>query len=176
MVTITAAAPIDGPAVLPDALINQYVKPGEGQELLVDSLRLTALMWVEQHTGHSLARRQWTAVFNRFDGALWLKRQPVRSVASVAYTDTGDQPATVRVRWDRNGRVLPVQEPRWPVACGPITVTFDAGYDDVATEAPGLQVAALMMIKHLFDGGSVDDVPATVTALLDAQYRTPVAG
>ncbi len=176
MLTITATAPIDGPAVLPDALIEQYVKPGEGQELLIDSLRLTALMWVEQHTGHALTRRQWAAVFTGFDGALWLNRQPVRAVASVEYIDTSDQPATVRVRWERNGRLLPLQEPRWPATGGPVTVTFDAGYDDVGTEAPALRVAALMMVKHLFDGGSVNDVPATVTALLDAQYRTPVAG
>ncbi|MGT2515119.1 hypothetical protein ACVOMT_13625 [Sphingomonas panni] len=173
MVTITAAAPIDGPAVLPDALIEQYVKPGEGQELLVDSLRLTALMWVEQHTGHSLTRRQWTAVFDRFDDTLWLSRKPVRAVVTVAYP--GGLADTI-ARWDRAGRIVAISGQHWPVTCGPVAITFDAGYDDVATEAPALRVAALMMVKHLFDGGSVDDVPATVTALLDAQYRTPVAG
>ncbi|MGN5373278.1 hypothetical protein [Sphingomonas hankookensis] len=171
MVTITATAPIDGPAVLPDALIEQYVKPGEGQELLIDSLRLTALMWVEQHTGHALTRRQWTAVFTGFDDTLWLTRKPVRAVSAVAYTGGT---AEAVARWDRSGRVVPVSGQRWPVTDGPVTVTFDAGYDDVGIEAPALRVAALMLVKHLFDGGSVGDVPATVTALLDAQYRTPV--
>lgn len=168
-----AAAPIDGPAMLPDALIDQYVKPGEGQELLIDSLRLTALLWVEQHTGHALTRRAWTAAFDGFDDPLWLARAPVHGVSAVAYSG-GDAAAVAQ--WDRSGRVTPVAGQHWPAGGGPVSVTFDAGYDDVAVEAPALRVAALLLVKHLFDGGSVDDVPATVTALLDAQYRTPVAG
>ncbi len=42
MANLVAAAPIDGAAVLPDALIEQYVKPGDDQAMLIDSLRLTA--------------------------------------------------------------------------------------------------------------------------------------
>ncbi len=173
MVTITATAPIDGSAVLPDALIDQFVKPGEGQQLLIESLRLTALMWVEQHTRHVLTRRQFVAVFNGFADPLWLDRTPIHAVTAITYAG-GDAGAVAR--WERSGRIAPATGQRWPASSGPITIAFDAGYDDVGTEAPALRVAALMMVKHLFDGGSVDDVPATVTALLDAQYRTPVAG
>jgi hypothetical protein len=53
---------------------------------------------------------------------------------------------------------------------------FEAGYDDVASEAPALQIAALLMMLHLYVGGSLKDVPNTVTLLLDTQYRTPVIG
>ena len=47
---------------------------------------------------------------------------------------------------------------------------------DLGRDAPGLQIAALLMLRHLFDGGGVDDAPAAARLLIDQQYRTPVMG
>lgn len=180
MVTIMSAAPLDGAAVLPDALVDQYVKPGADQLLLLAAFRLTALGWVEGHTAQSLIRRRWVATFDGFDDVMRLPRDPVRSAISLAYFDQADVLTSGDGLWRIVGsQLLPAVGTTWPVTAdrgSAVQVTFEAGYDNVATEAPALQIAALLLMKHLFDGGSIEDVPATVTLLLDAQYRTPVIG
>lgn len=180
MVTIMPAAPLDGLAVLPEALVDQYIKPGRDQAALLSAFRLTALDWVERHTKRSLARRQWVAMFDGFDDVLRLPCEPVRDVASVSYVNATGLPTSGTGIWRLSGaHIVRAFGSQWPVTAdraAAVTVTFDAGYDDVGTEAPALQIAALMLMKHLFDGGSIDDVPATVTMLIDAQYRTPVIG
>lgn len=176
MVKIMPAAPIDGPAALPDTLINQFVKPGANQAALIDAFRLTALGWVEQHTARSLSRRRWRAVFDRFTATMSLPCDPVHDVVSLNYVDPAGVSVDGAGLWRLAGsQILPAIGGYWPVAnAGAVTVIFEAGYDDVGTEAPGLQIAALMLVKHLFDGGSLNDVPATVMMLIDEAYRTPV--
>lgn len=178
MVTIMPAAPLDGPAILPDVLVNQYVKPGGDQAALLDAFRLTALDWVERHTSRSLKRRRWIAMYDGFEDVMRLPREPVRDVVALGYIDQSGTAANGAGLWRTVGaQVLPAVNVRWPQTAdrvGSVIVTFEAGYDDVGVEAPALRIAALMLMKHLFDGGSIDDVPATVTLLLDAQYRTPV--
>ncbi|MBM6576349.1 hypothetical protein KCP91_08185 [Microvirga sp. SRT01] len=173
-----AAAPLTPESVLPAALIDQYVKPSEAQAALVGALRLSAISWVEGHTRHSLARRLWTATFDSLSDAIALPREPVRSVSLLVYRNALGETVEGAGLWRLDGnRLLPISGARWAadvIGATAVTVTFDAGYDDVSVEAPGLQIAALMMMKHLLDGGSVDDVPNTVRLLLDEQYRTPV--
>lgn len=96
--TPTPAAPIDAALILPDALVDQLVKPASNADAdLISAYRLAAINWVETHTAR------------------------------------------------------------------------------LANEAEPLRVAALLLIKHLYDGGSIDEVPATV-AMLCQPYRTPVIG
>lgn len=178
MVTVMPAAPIDGAGVLPDDLVDQYIKPDVDQVALLDAFRLTAIDWVERHTARSLERRRWVALFDGFGDDLHLPREPVHDVAALGYVDAAgtaiDGTGLLRLV---GAQVLPAVGVRWPRTApqlGAVIITFEAGYEDVAIEAPGLQIAALMLMKHLYDGGSLDDVPATVTMLLDQQYRTPV--
>lgn len=84
MVTITSAAPIDGPAILPNALIDQHIKPGDEQAALMNAFRLTALSWVENHTSHSLKRRRWVAAYNGFDDKLRLPASPCATSSLLA--------------------------------------------------------------------------------------------
>lgn len=177
VVSIKAAAPIDGAAALPDALVDQYVKPAADQQELLNGFRLTALMWVEKHTGHSVQRRRWLAVYTGFGDQTRLPREPVHGVQDVVYLDGAGRPQAADGLWRLIDTSLVPLAGRWPATDrrgGSVSITFDAGYDDLGTEAPALRIAALMMMKHLYDGGSIDDVPTTVTLLLDAQYRTPV--
>ena len=175
MVTIKPAAPIDGAAVLPDDLVDQYVKPAGDQVALLSAFRLTALDWVERHTGRSLTRRRWISRFDGFEMTLRLPRSPVREVVAVSYSGGAGAIDLAPADWRLIGDdMLNPAAGRWPVSAGPVTVVFDAGYDNVSQDAPGLRIAALMMVKHLFDGGSLDDAPATIAMLIDAQYRTPV--
>lgn len=180
MVTIMPAAPLNGAAVLPDALVDQYVKPAADQAALLNAFRMTALTWVEGHTKRSLVRRRWVAMFNGFADVMRLPCEPVRSVVSLGYFNQAGISTSGDGLWRlSDAYILPAGNTSWPAAADcrdAVQVTFEAGYDDVASEAPALQVAALLLMKHLFDGGSIEDVPATVTLLLDAQYRTPVIG
>lgn len=173
------AAPLDGPALLSDALVDQFVKAEGGEQAaLLDALRLTALGWVERHTSRSLQRRAWVAMFDAFDPVMRLPCDPVRSVVALGYVDPAGLVIDGVGTWQLiGGNLYPLAGRSWPGTArraGAVVVRFEAGYDDVATEAPALQIAALMMVQHLFAGGALDDVPATVGLLLDEQYRTPV--
>ncbi|MFD1951873.1 hypothetical protein ACFSGX_13955 [Sphingomonas arantia] len=178
MAKIMSAAPIDAAAVLPNVLIDQYVKPAGAQTALLDAFRKTAIDWIEGHTAKSLARRQWTAAFDGFGEALLLPREPVRSVVAVDYVDLAGATVVGGSFWQQDGsQIGPSANGRWPAAStarGSVLVTFEAGFDDVGSEAPGLQVATLMLVKHLYDGGSLKDVPDTVLMLVDEPHRTPV--
>lgn len=179
MVTYMPAAPMDGPAILSDDLVDQYVKPDDDEQaVLMAALRLTALDWVERHTSRSLQRRRWVAMFDCFETAMRIPVGPLGSVLSVGYIDTAGQTVDAEGSWQVAGdHLLPANGQQWPPTSarpGAVIVAFEAGYTNVSIEAPALQIAALMMTKHLFEGGSLTDIPATVTMLLDAQYRTPV--
>ncbi len=181
MVTIVPAAPLDGAVALPDALVEQYIKPdNDEQALLLTALRSAALGWVEGYTGLSVQRRLWVAMFDGFDDVVRLPREPVQSVTAVAYVDQAGLVVDGVGTWRLSGRnLLPQPGAHWPNTArqpGAVTVSFEAGYLNVAVEAPALQIAALLLTKHLFDGGTTTDVPSTVTLLLDEQYRTPVMG
>lgn len=179
MVTFMPAAPIDGAAVLPGYLIDQYLKAdNDDQAGLIYALRLTALSWVERHTSRSLQRRRWVAMFDGFDTVMRLPVEPVSSVFSVGYVDADGNTVDAAGSWQAAGdHLFPMSGLRWPTTAsrpGAVIVAFEAGFVDVSIEAPALQIAALLMMKHLFDGGSFEDVPATISMLLDTQYRTPV--
>jgi uncharacterized phiE125 gp8 family phage protein len=178
VVTLISAAPIDGLAALPDDLINQYVKPHADQAALITVSRLAALGWVEQHTSHSLSLRRWIAMFDSFSDTLRLPREPVRNVLSVGYVDPSGVARDAEGSWQFVGsHLIPAAGSQWPETArrtGAVIVTFEAGYEDLAIEAPALQIAALMMVQHLFAGGSLADVPTTIALLIDTQYRTPV--
>ncbi|WP_210357643.1 hypothetical protein [Sphingomonas beigongshangi] len=170
-----SAAPIDGASIIPNALVDQHVKPTAAQAALVDALRLTAIAWVENHTRHALQRRIWTATFDNFCGDLDLPRHPVRAVTGLRYAVEGgawiDGAALGRLA---GNTLVPVAT--WPTVTGRaiVEVTFEAGFDDLATEAAPLQIATLMLILHLFVGGSLKDVPDTIGMLIDETYRMPV--
>lgn len=181
MVTSMPAAPINGLGALPDELIDQYVKADGDQQLtLIDAYRLTALGWVERHTSHSMQRRAWIAMFDGFEPAMRLPIGPVHGVTSIGYVDASGAVVDMAGLWQTTGAyLLPAAGIRWPATAnrpGAVIVRYEAGYDDVATEAPALQIAALLLVQHLFSGGALDDLPATISLLLDVQYRTPVMG
>lgn len=169
------AAPLDGGAALPEALVDQHVKPTAAQAALVSGMRLAALAWVESHTRHSVAKRAFVATYDGFPASIRLPREPVRGVTALRYSADGvtwtDGLASVSVRGDV---IVPGVGVAGFATCCLVEVTFTAGYDNLGADAPSLQIAALMLLQHLFDGGSVDDVPATIGMLIDEGYRAPV--
>src|SRR3546814_12789332 len=76
-----------------------------------------------------------------------------------------------------DGRLLPAIGASWPVAAGPVTVTFSAGF--AAGQCPGALVSAVkLMLGHLFanreavvTSGTVSELPLGVQTLC-ALYRS----
>lgn len=178
-ISFRPAAPIAAEAALPMALVRQQLKLDDGadQDLLVAATRLAALTWVEKHSGFSLQRRPWVARFDEPCPELRLPMGPVSGVTAITYRSPADvqlvHPATsYRLRGDI---IEAASGPSWLATFGhtSIIVDYEAGFANIATDAAHLQVAALILLMHLWTGGSLDDVPATVTMLCEPD-RMPV--
>lgn len=174
--TIRQAAPINGAAVLPDVLVAQQLRQDSDHDaFLIDSHRLSALFWIERHMAVSLQRRKWVATFDGFGSDMRLCRTPIAQVDRVTYIGRSDELVDAAGLWRMaDDRLLPIASQRWPTAIR-VTVEFTAGYVDAAVEAPHLRTAALMLIQHLYEGGSLKDVPDTISMLCDID-RVPVIG
>lgn len=170
-ISFRPAAPLVAEAVLPMALVRQQLRldDGDDQDLLITATRVAALTWVEKHSGFSLQRRGWVA---RFDGPLSFLRLPmgpVWGVTALTYrSEAGAQQVWPTSGYDLRGDILETA-----IGSMSITVEYEAGYENLAIDAPHLQVAALMLLMHLWTGGSLDDVPATVAKLCEPD-RVPV--
>ena len=176
--TIEPVAPVDGAAVVPDALVDQHVKPASEEDaLLIAALRLAAIDHLEAFTGRSLQRRAWRMTCDHFQTSITLLRGPVWQVTAIRYLDV-DGVARTMPSWRQSGDVvMPMAGLRWPATvcgAGAVTIDFVAGFEDVGTAAPALRMAALLLLRHLYDGGSGNDgIPSPVAALCRG-YRVPV--
>lgn len=173
--TLRPVAPPDAAAIIPQALIDQHLKPASDADAeLIDVVRLAAIDQIEGFTGRSLQRRAWAVDYDGFGYPLRLPRSPIASVGAVRYID----PAGITVAatgWRLADDTLVSGGLGWPATLtGPavVTVEFTAGYVDVASEAPALRLAVVMMMRHLYDGG--DGAPSAAIAAMCRRYRVPV--
>ncbi len=173
--TIEPVAPVDGAAVVPDALVEQHVKPASDDASLIQAIRLAAIDTLERFTARSFQRRAWRMTCDGFACAITLPRSPVSQVTSITYLDANGVSQQVAA-WRQSGDVvMPVAHSTWPVTlsgAGTLTIDFVAGFDDIGASAPSLRMAALLMMRHLYDGGD-EAVPGPIAALCRG-YRVPV--
>ncbi|EGI55101.1 hypothetical protein SUS17_2105 [Sphingomonas sp. S17] len=179
-ITIRATAPLDAGAVLPDDLVAQQLRrDSTHDDTLVASHRLTALRWIEKHVAVSLQRRGWMALLDGFPPTLRLPVSPVATVEKVTYLDAAGTAIDAVGLWRLSDSLLvPAPAQSWPATLsgpGAVTIEFTAGYVDARNEVPNLTTAALMMIQHLYDGGSLTAMPPAIDMLLDLD-RVPVMG
>lgn len=179
-ITIRATAPLNAAAVLPDDLVAQQLRrDGNHDDALVAIHRITALRWIEKHVAVSLQRRGWIVRLDSFTSTIRLPVSPVISVEKVAYLDAGGGSIDMAGSWRQaDGLVVPLPGKAWPATLagpGVVTIEFTAGYADALNEAANLTTAALMMIQHLYDGGSLTVLPPAIDMLLDLD-RVPVMG
>ncbi|WP_374295176.1 hypothetical protein [Sphingomonas sp.] len=174
--TIRQAAPLNGAAILSDDLVAQQLRQDSDHDaFLIDSHRLAALFWIERHMAVSLQRRGWVATFDGFGSDMRLRRTPIAQVDRVTYIGHSDDPIDGAGLWRLiDDRLLPTAGQRWPTATR-VVVEFTAGYVDAAIEVPHLRTAALLLIQHLYEGGSLKDVPDTIAMLCEID-RVPVIG
>jgi uncharacterized phiE125 gp8 family phage protein len=179
--TIRPAAPLDPEAVLPMALVRLHLKidADDARAPLALAWRTAALAWVEKHSGYSLQRREWIATFDDLSGGLRLPMGPVASVTSLSYAADAITPqvwpaVSYRLKGDDVITVsgLPM---RSAFAGLQVSVEYLAGFVSLADDAPHLQASAMLLLLHLWAGGSLDDVPATIAMVCDLD-RVPVIG
>lgn len=152
---------------------------------LVAALRDAAVDMTERYTSLYLARRTdvtWQG--EGFGSRMVLARGPAAVIASIAYENGAAEPlplADSDWRIGPGGRILPAFGGCWPGDCrGLVTITFDAGFTDVAREAPALLAAVRFMLAHLYDNrdavvvsATTAEIPLGFRAMCDA-WRMPV--
>lgn len=174
LISVTPAALRAPGALVPDQYLDQHVKPAEADQMLVQGMRAAALNWIEGRTKLALEQREFTAVYEGFDEPLLLPRTPASALLGISYTDLTGTAVDVTARgWLAGNTVRMARGQCWP-AFRFISVRFLAGFATPADVPPLLPIATVMITRHLYDGGTTDDVPPTILSLIDDQFRTPV--
>lgn len=156
----------------------------DDEDTLIEGLRIAAREWIEALTGRALLDQVWTMTLDgmRADGVIVLPRPPLRSVTSVQYVDsagatqtwtagTGYQVQTPAGPYAERGRITPAYGTTAPTVredtLNAVTVVFRAGYGTAPKDVPRpLRLAVAVLVQHIYDGGSLDHVPAAVSALI----------
>lgn len=174
-----------GESILPLVAAKAHLRVVEDDDDdLIAALRDSAVDMIERYCSLYLARRTglvWTG--SGFSGRMHLGRGPDVEVTSVAYAGPLGSVTLAPADWRLGvgGRLLPAFGGAWPGDCqGTVTVTFAAGYSDVAAQAPSLVAAVKMALTQLYDlrsavvtGTIINELPFGVRAICDA-VRMPV--
>lgn len=175
-----------GEAILSLAQAKAHLRVDTSDEDdLIKALRNASIDMVQQYSGTRLKLTTgMVARFDNFGEGMRAGVGPAATVAvtAVSYVDVAG--ATVNMtstdwRVGVDGRLLPAIGASWPVAEGPVTVTFSAGF--AAGQCPGALVSAVkLMLGHLYanreavvTSGTVSELPLGVQTLC-ALYRVPV--
>jgi len=145
----------------------------------------TARQYCEGYTHRQFLSATWTLYLDEFPSdAIYLGVNPVSSITSIVYNDSGGASTTLSAGDYRTdsisepARIVPAWGESWPVTRGQINdicVTFVAGYGSAATSVPPqAKQAMLLLISHWREhpeavaNNSVNVVPFAVDALLDS--------
>lgn len=161
------------------ALAKQHLEyEDDDRDDLINGIIAAARAWVEDHTGVILVQRAVVETRDAFGPCLELHHWPVASITSITYLDgTGaTQPMTAfrASLAKRPARVFPSVGSDWPAAAFPadITVTYEAGFTDVAADCPALLNAMLLLIGHWFaNREAVGDVGGEIRLGVEALCR-----
>lgn len=168
-------APFDGNKILSLDEAKRVLRVRSNDEnATIAALRDAAIQWIERHTRHGLSRRSWRWTTVCASPRLRPSFGPIAAVTGVTIVDG-------------SGASVVVSDGGWASAMGTvelagsvpwrsaqrISLTFDAGFEDPARDAPALMSAVGLLLMHLWDGGDADDVPGAVAMLCDS-FRVPV--
>lgn len=164
-------------------LAKQHLRVFDSSEHDVINVYIQAAReWVENFTGHILYQRQFVEQFEAFGDYLLFHKQPIVSIASIAY-DSADDDQVAFNDFAFSAGTYPLKvypTGLWPSlrTRGYITVIYTAGY--AANDAPDALVqAVLLMVGHFYTARSavgpeaLSEVPLAVRSLC-APFRTPV--
>ncbi len=175
------SAPSIEPLTTADAKHHARVDAG-ADDAYVAQLVKVARRYVERITGRQLITATYELRMDRFYEVILLPRPPVQSVTSVKYIDTEGNSATVSSdEYDTDlksepARITEAWGEVWPATrsvVNAVTVTYDAGYGDNASDVPGDLIHAMkLLVGHWYEyreqtiAGAVSrQIPVGVEAL-----------
>jgi len=127
---------------------------------------------VEEKLGLSLMKRTYALEFGTFAEPLELVRGPVTKIVSVEYLDragvTQIYPGEPLVRERSFQRWL--LSASWPAGSN-VTVTYEAGYDELPERFTPLKVAILIKVQLLDDRGADPKVSETLEKAAESLMR-----
>jgi uncharacterized phiE125 gp8 family phage protein len=131
------------------ALVKQHLEyEDDDRDELISQYMRAAEKHVEKYTGKALLRQEVVETLDCFGSYIQLLREPVISVTTIAYVDADDAAQTVTGYRLRAPRIYPPVA-GWPEIAdySPVTVTYQAGYDETPAD---LISAQLLLIGHWF--------------------------
>lgn len=167
---------------------------GSNDDALIDALITASREHVEETTRRALITQTWELSLDCFPSmswprsgsVIWIPRSPLQSVTKIDYVNTAGTTETLdasRYRVDSKSepaRVTEAENENWPLTDGvtnAVTVEFEAGYGDDASDVPqGIKQAMLLLIGHWYENReaaapeNLSEHPKAVDALL-APYR-----
>jgi uncharacterized phiE125 gp8 family phage protein len=167
--------PFREPVSLEDAKAQCGIIDDDSQDMLLAGYISAARAHIEKMTGKLLVKREVTQTFDCFGLALDLWHGPIDEEAGIAvsYTDADGnaQDYEDAVLQASRCRLFPARDGWWPPLGrhGTVTVTYTAGYEDPAVDAPELQQAVLMLVAHWFQNRE-----ATVAGSAAAAVELPL--
>lgn len=172
-------APLVGNDVLALADAKAFLRiDGSDEDTVVSALRDAAIDWVERYTAKGLSSRAWRLTTVDYRTPLRLGVGPIKEITSVSFVSRdGGEVDLEHWRFD-DGAVWLGSSSSWlspPLGLGSVQIDFVAGFDEPATQAPGLLVAVRLMLQQLYDNRGSSD-PSLAVLALSAPYRSPVIG
>jgi len=132
------------------------------EDTLISALITAARTEVENYLGRQLITATWVLRLDEFIDTIEVPRAPLQSVTSLAYVDTNGDSQTLEADTDYTvdvystpGRVVPVYGGSWPSTYGhvnDVTLTYEAGYGDAATDVPSNIIHAVRLyLGHYYE-------------------------
>ena len=184
-------APTTEPVSVADAMHHCRVDT-DTENTYIGTLVKAARRHVESVTGRQLITATWKLYMDRFYDIILLPRPPLQSVSSVGYTDTSGSSETVATsKYDADTKSAPARLTEawgesWPtprLEANAVTITYDAGYGNSASDVPEDLIHAIkLLVGHFYEnreqtivGAVARNVPRAVDALL-APYKVSQYG
>ncbi len=165
-----------GPTIEPLTLEeakSQLIVSTTADDTLITSLITVARRKVEQDTGLQLITATYNGFLDAFPcgrGEIRIPIYPVAGLNEIHYVDlNGDSQTIVKEdvqleEFARPAIIVPLSGESWPSTKAEtlraVTVDFDAGYGDAASNVPGDLIHAIkLVLTHLYEHRGDDDAP-----------------
>lgn len=169
-----------------EAKFHARVGTGSDEDVFIQSLIDAATDWIQGYQWSQLISATWVMRMDRFpaDTVIELHPNPVISITSVQYVDTGGTTQTLIDTTDyttdiyaKPARIVPAFSKAWPATrchINDVVVTFVSGYGTTAASVPTkTKQAAALLIAHWYrnreaTGNVGPEIAFAVKALLDS--------
>lgn len=178
--TLTRITALAGDTILSLADAKEHLRVvHDDEDILIGSLRNSAVSHVERISGVALASGSWSWAMRCFPARVDLPIGPVTAIDTVSYLDGDGVAQTYDDARLIDGSVYPASGGTWPTAYDSVTVEFTAGLTSAA-EAPELLAAVKLVLGHLYENReavsakAMGEVPLGVDSLISTHLKVMV--